>query len=58
MRVTVLCSVLGSSQWSLTFEVRKRVRMLRSVIVMDYQSQWSLTFEVRKRLLFGVSRQS
>ena len=37
------------SQWSLTFEVRKRAvsTVLRTAFVS--QSQWSLTFEVRKR---------
>ena len=36
------------SQWSLTFEVRKRRPVVSSVRLLD-GSQWSLTFEVRKR---------
>ena len=37
-----------SSQWSLTFEVRKRPAS-DSESGQEAQSQWSLTFEVRKR---------
>ena len=36
------------SQWSLTFEVRKRVDGIEDTRDLP-QSQWSLTFEVRKR---------
>ena len=36
------------SQWSLTFEVRKRVAKIETVSWYN-RSQWSLTFEVRKR---------
>ena len=36
------------SQWSLTFEVRKR-RPLSFHLRAVFASQWSLTFEVRKR---------
>ena len=36
------------SQWSLTFEVRKRDAW-RSITTRHAESQWSLTFEVRKR---------
>ena len=41
------------SQWSLTFEVRKR-RLEVSRRVIAEQSQWSLTFEVRKRALVAA----
>ena len=46
--MTVDCSVDGSSQWSLTFEVRKRYMYCHASKVL-VSSQWSLTFEVRKR---------
>ena len=36
------------SQWSLTFEVRKR-RPIHGSGTIEVVSQWSLTFEVRKR---------
>ena len=36
------------SQWSLTFEVRKRKAALNELLDA-LASQWSLTFEVRKR---------
>ena len=36
------------SQWSLTFEVRKRVLSVGNWY-LPTMSQWSLTFEVRKR---------
>ena len=36
------------SQWSLTFEVRKRGAELPQLLFIE-ESQWSLTFEVRKR---------
>ena len=39
----------GQSQWSLTFEVRKRGRRCRDLRATQDRSQWSLTFEVRKR---------
>ena len=40
---------LDMSQWSLTFEVRKR-RVATTVVAGGANpSQWSLTFEVRKR---------
>ena len=40
--------IAGSvSQWSLTFEVRKRRLAQRSRVRLE-TSQWSLTFEVRK----------
>ena len=43
------------SQWSLTFEVRKRWDT--SPPFAGYTlSQWSLTFEVRKRLRMGKTR--
>ena len=38
------------SQWSLTFEVRKRALTAPKHEAWWAQSQWSLTFEVRKRL--------
>ena len=37
------------SQWSLTFEVRKRDSSLAARTRRNQASQWSLTFEVRKR---------
>ena len=37
------------SQWSLTFEVRKRPPMTPQR-TSKFTSQWSLTFEVRKRV--------
>ena len=37
------------SQWSLTFEVRKRHAEQMHIRHIIWQSQWSLTFEVRKR---------
>jgi len=37
------------SQWSLTFEVRKRAWGEASGVTTGESSQWSLTFEVRKR---------
>ena len=40
---------LDSSQWSLTFEVRKRLAIPPAIAAtMGELSQWSLTFEVRK----------
>ena len=39
----------ASSQWSLTFEVRKRIGYVYLHGAHDDSSQWSLTFEVRKR---------
>ena len=39
------------SQWSLTFEVRKRTIGTLGCLGLWIQSQWSLTFEVRKRLI-------
>ena len=41
-----------TSQWSLTFEVRKR---RSSAVIAGYigPSQWSLTFEVRKSVISG-----
>ena len=45
---------LRLSQWSLTFEVRKRV--IRGVCDQSCpKSQWSLTFEVRKRWQRGIT---
>ena len=38
-----------TSQWSLTFEVRKRWGEASGVTTGE-SSQWSLTFEVRKRV--------
>ena len=40
---------LKESQWSLTFEVRKREPKPISGRPQWTKSQWSLTFEVRKR---------
>ena len=40
------------SQWSLTFEVRKRTTSEHNPYD-EYGSQWSLTFEVRKRFLLA-----
>ena len=40
---------LWPSQWSLTFEVRKRWRKAVGLSTPQ-KSQWSLTFEVRKRI--------
>ena len=40
------------SQWSLTFEVRKRVLSVGNWY-LPTMSQWSLTFEVRKRQHHG-----
>ena len=37
------------SQWSLTFEVRKRLAVAAHLLGRVFESQWSLTFEVRKR---------
>ena len=37
----------GASQWSLTFEVRKKARPIPPRF-RGFVSQWSLTFEVRK----------
>ena len=45
---------MGVSQWSLTFEVRKRGIPKMQAILVD-KSQWSLTFEVRKRMIFGMN---
>ena len=42
------------SQWSLTFEVRKRWAVSARAGMNDPTSQWSLTFEVRKRGVRGV----
>ena len=44
------------SQWSLTFEVRKRRQLIMNEIKKARRSQWSLTFEVRKRArdFFGL----
>ena len=36
------------SQWSLTFEVRKRLAVAAHLLGRVFESQWSLTFEVRK----------
>ena len=41
------------SQWSLTFEVRKRAHVRISPGTSS-RSQWSLTFEVRKRLAISL----
>ena len=50
-----MCLRMVLSQWSLAFEVRKRVAP--SVGVPIAQSwQWSLTFEVRKRVYVGVEQ--
>ena len=38
------------SQWSLTFEVRKRRAIWDASQQGSGESQWSLTFEVRKRM--------
>ena len=42
------------SQWSLTFEVRKRDRFVGDRGSVIVESQWSLTFEVRKRPGLGL----
>ena len=42
------------SQWSLTFEVRKRGSPRRPPEGHSAGSQWSLTFEVRKRSARGI----
>ena len=39
------------SQWSLTFEVRKRLHLMRPEMWYSIVSQWSLTFEVRKSII-------
>ena len=48
-------SIPYGSQWSLTFEVRKR-RASKMGFRIVSQSQWSLTFEVRKRGHVGARR--
>ena len=44
------------SQWSLTFEVRKRGRHAQISELEWCMSQWSLTFEVRKRMAAELHR--
>ena len=45
---TTDCFAASSSQWSLTFEVRKSSYTFPSTCTWVALSQWSLTFEVRK----------
>ena len=40
------------SQWSLTFEVRKRGQ-IQARPIRRHPSQWSLTFEVRKSIIMA-----